>query len=58
MEKMEVDVIAITTKEYKELIEAKVRIDVFSDFVISERYSIPREACARYLGFEVEEEEE
>lgn len=59
------DEITITTKEYKELVEAAVKVDVasvrieaFADFVNSEKYSIDREDCGRYLGFEVIEEED
>ena len=54
---MMVDVVAISTKEYKKMAEAQVRIDIFSDFVNKESYSISRADCARYLGFGLEEEE-
>ena len=54
---MPVGVIAITTKEYKKLVEAQVRINLFADFVNKERYTIGRDDCSRYLGFELEDEE-
>lgn len=50
--------ITISTKEYRELVESKVRIDVFSDFVNSQQYSISRGECARILGFELEDAKE
>lgn len=55
---MMVDVVTISTKEYKKLAEAQIRIDIFADFVNKERYNISKEECARYLGFELEKEEE
>lgn len=45
--------ITITMEEYKELIAAKVRIEVFADFVNRSKYSPEREECGKFLGFEV-----
>jgi len=45
--------ITITMEEYKKLLEASVRIDVFAEFVNGSKYSIDREDCGRFLGFEV-----
>lgn len=47
--------ISITVEEYKRLLEAEIRINVFSDFVKKEKYNISREECGHYLGFEVED---
>ena len=46
--------ITITVEEYKSLLETSVRVGMFIDFVKGERFSIGREECGRYLGFEVE----
>lgn len=45
--------IMVTVEEYKKLLEAEIRIKTFSDFVKKEKYSIDREVCGSYLGFEV-----
>ena len=45
--------ITITMEEYKKLFEASVRVSVFSDYVNQSKYSIDREDCGRFLGFEV-----
>lgn len=45
--------ITITMEEYKKLLEASVRVSVFSDYVNQSNYSIDREDCGRLLGFEV-----
>lgn len=45
--------ITITTEEYKKLLEASVRVLVFADYVNQSKYSIDREDCGRFLGFEV-----
>lgn len=45
--------IAISVETYKELLEASVRINVFADFVNRSKYSINREDCGRFFGFEV-----
>lgn len=50
--------ITITTEEYKKLLEASVRVSVFADYVNQSKYSIEREDCGRFLGFEVVEHEE
>lgn len=47
----------ITTKEYKELIEAQTRINIFADYVKASEYRIERKECARFLGFEIQEED-
>lgn len=50
---MNVNEISISVEEYKTLLEAQVRIKVFSEFVIKEKYSIERKDCASFLGFEL-----
>lgn len=50
--------ITITTEEYKKLLEASVRVSVFSDYVNQSKYSIDREDCGRFLGFAVANPEE
>ena len=47
--------ITISTKEYKELIEAQIRVAVFSDYVRASEFRINREDCARYLNFKLSE---
>lgn len=55
---MEEKMIAILVEEYKKLLETSVRVSVFADFVNGSKYSIDRENCGRFLGFEVVEHEE
>lgn len=55
---MEEKIIAISVEEYKKLLEASVRIGAFADFVNGSKYSIDREDCGKFLGFEVLENEE
>lgn len=50
--------VTITTEEYKKLLEASVRVRIFADFVNGSKYSIDREDCGRFLGFEVVEKED
>lgn len=50
--------IMISVEEYKMLLEAQTRIKIFSEFVKNETYSIDREKCAGFLGFELEEAED
>ena len=50
---MEEKNITITTEEYKKLLETSVRVGVFADFVNGSKYSIDREDCGRFWGFEV-----
>lgn len=45
--------ITIPVEEYKKLLETSVRINLFADFVNQSKYSIGREDCGRFLGFEV-----
>lgn len=45
--------ITITTEEYKKLLEESVRVSVFAEYVNQSKYSIDREDCGRFLGFEV-----
>lgn len=45
--------IYITTEEYKKLLENSIRIKVFADYVNQNKYSIEREDCGKFLGFEV-----
>lgn len=51
MEEKSMGEITISTKEYKELIESQVRVQIFSDFVRKSEYRIDREECASYLNF-------
>lgn len=46
--------ITIPVEEYKKLLEVQLRVKMFSEFVNSERYSIDREKCAGFLGFDLE----
>jgi hypothetical protein len=48
----------ISVKEYKELLAAKVRIEVFAEHVNNSKFSIEREECARYLNFTLKKEVE
>lgn len=50
--------ITISIEEYKELTEKSARIEVFREYVNSERLSIERKMCGIFLGFEVDEIEE
>lgn len=50
--------ITIALEEYRDLVKASARIDAFADFVIKSNYSIDRETCGHFLGFELVEEEE
>lgn len=50
--------ITISVEEYKKLLEMSVRVSVFADYVNQSRYSIDREDCGRFLGFEVVKEED
>lgn len=45
--------ILIPIEEYKELLKNTIRIEIFSKFVNSKEYSVSREECGSYLGFEV-----
>lgn len=47
--------ITISDTEYKELIKNTARIEAFAQYVNMERYSISREICGVFFGFEVEE---
>ena len=49
--------ITITVEEYKKLLEMSVRVSVFAEHVNQSKYSIDREDCGRFLGFEVVENE-
>lgn len=50
--------ITISVEEYKKLLEMSVRVSVFADYVNQSKYSINREDCGRFLGFEVVKEED
>lgn len=50
--------ITIPVEEYKKLLEMSVRVSVFADYVNQSKYSIDREDCGRFLGFEVVKEED
>lgn len=49
--------ITISTDEYKNLIKTQARVEVFAEFVNASRFSIGREECAKFLGFEIEKED-
>lgn len=48
--------ITIPTEEYKNLVKLQARVEVFAEYVNAEKYSISREECAKFLGFELEKE--
>lgn len=50
--------ITISVEEYKKLLECKVRSELFADFVNNEKYSIDRETCASYIGFDLQEKKD
>lgn len=50
--------ITIPMEEYKKLLEAQVRINVFLAYVNNEQYNISREMCASFLGFDLEEKKD
>lgn len=50
--------ITITTEEYKELVKTQARVEAFEKFVNEQEFSIRREECAWFLGFELEESKE
>ena len=50
--------VTISTTEYRNLLEAQARIEIFSQFVRRTRYSISKEECAYHLGFELENQDE
>ncbi|MEZ3506868.1 MAG: hypothetical protein K1W10_08000 [Lachnospiraceae bacterium] len=47
--------VTIPFEEYKKLVEAQVRVEVFAEYVNREQYSIEREKCAGFLGFKLSE---
>lgn len=52
---MEERMITIPVEEYKKLLESSVRISLFTDFVNQSKYSVDRDDCGKFLGFEVPE---
>ena len=48
--------VEISKEEYEELVESKIRIKLFADYVNKQRYSIGREECGAFLGIEVKED--
>lgn len=50
--------ITISLEEYKDLLYKSAVMDIFKQYVQHEHYSIPREDCARFLGFELPEEKD
>lgn len=50
--------VTISTKEYKQLVEAQARINIFADYVNSEKYSVGKRECAVILGFELAPDQE
>lgn len=49
--------VKISLEEYRNLLDAQSRIDVFAEYVNKEKYSIEREKCATMLGFGLKEDE-
>lgn len=47
--------VTISVEEYKELLKKSTCIEAFAHYVNKEKYSIGREMCGIFLGFEVEE---
>ena len=47
------NMITISVEEYKRLLEVSVRVGIFADYVNESKYSVGREECGLYLGFEV-----
>lgn len=50
--------IAIDLEEYKHLIKLQARVEIFVEYVNAEKYSISREECAKFLGFELEKNDD
>ena len=50
--------ITISVEEYKNLLECKLRSELFADFVNNEKYSLYRETCASYIGFDLKEKKD
>lgn len=55
---MEEKTITISVEEYKKLLAMSIRIELFSDYVNGEKYSISRDDCGKFLGFEVVNQED
>lgn len=55
---MEEKTITISVEEYKKMLATSVRVELFADYVNGEKYSISREDCGKFLGFEVANTEE
>lgn len=49
------ETITIPTEEYRKLLETFLRVKIFADYVNGEKYSVSREDCGMFLGFEVKE---
>lgn len=45
--------ITISVDEYRKLLEASIRVELFADHVNREKYSISREDCGKFLSFNV-----
>lgn len=48
--------ITISVEEYKELIRLQIRAELFEEFVKKQRFSIGRNECAEFFGFELLED--
>lgn len=48
-----IETITIPLEEYRKLVEAFTRVKIFSEHVQAKKYSIGREECGMFLGFEV-----
>lgn len=46
--------ITVSMEEYKDLVKAKTRIEIFAEYIKKEGYSVTTERCAQFLGVELE----
>ena len=52
------ETVTITLKKYDQLRDIERDVERFKRHVRNSRYSVEREACAEYLDFSLDEEEE
>lgn len=53
MPDIKIETITIPLEEYKKMVETHARVEVFKKYVEKEEYSIDREMCGTFFGFEV-----
>lgn len=51
-----INLITIPIEEYKKLIEVQMRVNIFAEHVKASDYRIEKEDCARFLGFQLQDE--